>query len=337
MMKRKFPHNNFQTGQIDSTIKNNNTGKARSNYSNAIGNANSYQNSLKIERNKNAQCYLNVPTIPNNLNNKNTKKIEHINKKPPSNLYQKMQNDDQSKRHIDTKREKSEYEYSSTKMNIQQNQDSSTKKKSNSNQMESYETKKMVESKKSCIEATRNIFSVEESISTGIKMQLIYSLFGKSEFQSLTQLIFNLLNGKSVGPANKTDKSKCILFLDYLILRTKKLSYIIDSCIQDKSLLLRLLEKDRQEFELSVRNVKHIIYENIVESKNIQSFWHKCDILSEEINSIKNKRDIQNEIESEYESYNVIKAVTREKKINFNQKKKSIRDICLILSKLISK
>lgn len=338
MMKRKFPHNNFQTGQVDSTIKSNNSAKIRSNYSSVVSNTSPYRNLSKLEKSKNVQCYFNNgSTILNNFNNKNTKKVEHMNKKSSSSLYHKIQNDDQFKKNIDMKREKSEHEYSSKKTSIQHNQDYSSKKKNNPNKNQFYDTKKVVDLKKNYIEVTRNICPIEESISAGIKMQLIYSLLGKSEFQSLTQLIFNLLNEKSIGSIDKTDKSKCILFLDYLILRTKKLSYIIDSCIQDKSRLLRQLEKDRQEFKSFVRNIKHIIYEKIIDSKNIQSFWQKCDVLSEEINLIKNKKDIQSEIEREYESYNEMKTVTKEKKINFEKKKKSIYNICLLLSRLISK
>ncbi|KAH8583918.1 uncharacterized protein ELE39_002676 [Cryptosporidium sp. chipmunk genotype I] len=335
-MKRKFPHSNFQAGQTDNIVKNNNSTKVKSNYSSVVSNSIPYQYLSKTERNKNAHCYFNnSSSLPNSLNSRNSRKVEHTTTKFSGNLYQKIQNENQSKRQIDSKR--GENECSSTKIDFQQNQDCSNKKGINSNTSQLDESKKIIDLKKNNIELGRNISSVEESITTGIKLQLIYSLLCKSEFQSLTQLIFNLLNEKSTGSANKTDKSKCVLFLDYLILRTKKLSFIVDSYIQDKSILLKLLEQDKQIFRLSIKNIKHKIYEKIVDSKNIQSLWHKCDILSEEINLIKNKKDIQDEIENEYESYNEMKFVTKEKRINFNRKKKSIHDICLLLSRLISK
>ncbi|EAK88108.1 hypothetical protein [Cryptosporidium parvum Iowa II] len=231
MMKRKFPHN-FQTGQIDNIVKNSGTTKARSNYSNVNGNSSPYQYLPKIDRNKSTHCYLNSSsTLPNNLNSKNTKKVENTTKKFSSSLYQKIQNENQSKRPIDSKKEKNE-SGCSTKINPQQCQEYLNKKEINSSTGQLDERKKIVSSKKSHAEVGKNVSSVEESITVGIKMQLIYSLLCKSEFQSLTQLIFQLLSEKSVGLVNKTDKSKCILFLDYLILRTKKLSYIIDSLIQ---------------------------------------------------------------------------------------------------------
>ncbi|CUV06127.1 unnamed protein product [Cryptosporidium hominis] len=337
MMKRKFPHN-FQTGQIDNIVKNSGKTKARSNYSNVNGNSSPYQYLPKIDRNKSTHCYLNSSsTLPNNLNSKNTKKVENTTKKLSNSLYQKIQNENQSKRPIDSKKEKNESGYSSTKINPQQCQEYLNKKEINSSTGQLDERKKIVGLKKSHVEVGKNAFSVEESITVGIKMQLIYSLLCKSEFQSLTQLIFHLLSEKPVGLVNKTDKSKCILFLDYLILRTKKLSYIVDSLIQDRSILLKALEKDKQDLRLFIKNIKNTIYEKIVDSKNIQSFWHKCDVLSEELNLIKNKKNIQNEIEEEYESYNEIKSLTKEKRINLNGKKKSIYDICLLLSRLISK
>ncbi|KAK9172524.1 hypothetical protein CmeUKMEL1_13935 [Cryptosporidium meleagridis] len=333
-MKRKFPHN-FQTGQIDNTVKNNNTIKGRSNYSNVIGNSSPYQYLPKIDRNKNTHCYLSSSSgLPNNLNSKNTKKVENTTKKFSNSLYQKIQNENQSKRPIDSKKNEGGY---STKINPQQGQENLNKKEINSSTGQLDEKKKIVDLKKSHVEVGKNASSVEESITVGIKMQLIYSLLSKSEFQALTQLIFNLLSEKSVGSVNITDKSKCILFLDYLILRTKKLSYIVDSLIQDRLILLKALEKDKQDFRLFMKNIKNIVYEKIVDSKNIQSFWHKCDILSEELNLLKNKKDIQNEIEEEYNSYKEIKSLTKEKRINLNRKKKSIYDICLLLSRLISK
>lgn len=331
-MKRKFPHN-FQAGQVGHIAKGNSSARARSNYSNKTDATTPYQGLSKLERNKNAQCHLNNEHTPNNMNIKNIKKLDNSATKSSSSLHYKMQNENSSKKTNDTIRE-NEDGHSSTK-NIRHCQNNFNKKETNSCTNQLDENKKMLELKKNHMEVSKNISSVEEGISTGIKMQLTYSLLGKSEFQSLTQLVFSMLNENSVEIVNKIDKSKCILFLDYLILRTKKLSYLIDSSIQDRSISLKQLEKNKQDLTLFTKKIKHLIYEKIVESKSIQSLWQKCDVLSEEINSIKSK-DLRSEVEHENEQ-NEVKTIKLEEIPHFVGKMKSIRDYCLILSRLISK
>lgn len=332
-MKRKFPHS-FQAGQVGHITKSNSSARPRHNYSNTTGATTPYQNLSKIEKNKNAQCHFNNGQMSNDLDIKSIKKIENTTTKSSSGLHYKVQNYNSSKRNNDTKRE-NEDGHSSTK-NIRNSKGDFNKKETSSSTNQFDENKKMLELKKNQNEVSKNTSSVEEGISTGIKMQLTYSLLGKSEFQSLTQLVFSMLNQSSVELTNKIDKSKCILFLDYLILRTKKLSYLIDSSIQDRTISLKHLEKDKQKLTLFTKKIKHLMYGKILESKNIQSLWHKCDIFSEEINSIKSNKDIRSEIGHEYEQAED-KNIKSEEKTNFNGKIKSIRDFCLILSRLISK
>ncbi|KAJ1604903.1 hypothetical protein OJ252_3609 [Cryptosporidium canis] len=331
-MKRKFPHNH-QSGHISQITKSNSSNKSRDSYSHTSGNTTPYRSFPRPERKNSTSDHLDVGQVTNNQNNKNTKRPVYNTTRSSGNTYHKPQNGSASKRAVDVKKE-SEHKHSTKE--ARGSQTNSHRKETVSSEGKLDDNTKAHEPKKNNFEANKSANLVDEGVSAGINMQLTYSLLGKSEFQSFTQLIFNFLNGNSINEMSSADKSQCILLIDYLILRTKKLSYLIDSCIRDKLVLLKQLDENKQRLESYTKKINDLIYEKIVESEDIQSLWRKCDILSEEINNIKNIQDIQNDIEHERKKCEEFKATALQKKMNYDKATKSILCLCKALSRMIS-
>ncbi|KAF7457267.1 hypothetical protein HWI79_2222 [Cryptosporidium felis] len=336
-MKRKFSNNNIQVGG-ESVIKGDYSNQTKNSHSEFNSNNGNPYNFRRQDRNKkNSLNYNSTGQGSLDNSNKGGKRSEYLTKKLPSDLIQRVSSDAQNNRSQIIRRERGEkHLLKKERKDTQLDEQHPTHSKgNNTSSNQTSQRKNDIDAKKIETEASRGTVPVEDCISSGIRMQLVNNLLGKSEFQSLVQSVFNFLNSSS----NNVDaeRSKCILFLDYLILRTKKLSEMIESSIQDSSNLLNSLEEDEKKLKLQMSELKKKIYDNMINSNSIQSLWNKCEILSEQINSLKRRKDIQCEIESALVNRNEIKTSNIDRKKNFNNKIKLIKELCLLLSRLTSK
>lgn len=334
-MKRKFAYNNSQISQTDG-FNNINTSSYRGNYtynnSRTINGAS--QNVVKIDKNrKNFQNdYLNDQY----LNSARGSKITYT-PKGALNFVNQRTTINSQKRSLELKKGVEDI-------------DSTYKEKQNKrkhNLVELVEKEELLcsqtdvnknlESKRANLEI-KNLPSIEESISTGIRSQLIYSFMGKSEFLSLTQSIMCLLSfGRNkYNDELEVEKSRCILHLDHLILRAKKLNEILEiNALEEYELSganTEFTKKNLSEFQ----KFSELVNEEIIQMNFVHSSWDKCEALCESVNSMKDEKDIQDLIFQELIKINELNAEISKKKMKLSEKTRRARAFYEILLNLIS-
>ncbi|KAH8740006.1 hypothetical protein FG386_000833 [Cryptosporidium ryanae] len=193
--------------------------------------------------------------------------------------------------------------------------------------------------KKKNTELNKSLIPLEDCVSEGIKSQIMSSQMGRQELVLLAKSIISLFNIKEASDEDKifSEKTQCMLYLDYLELRARKISKAIEIYSSEKLFHLGLINTLSEIMKVELGNIKDLMNDRLSEESDIQSFWSRCEALSEKINLMKKRKDIEEEIKSEKFKCEEIELEITEKRVRFEEKLKKIDEICSLVTGLSSK
>ncbi|KAK6588760.1 hypothetical protein RS030_2208 [Cryptosporidium xiaoi] len=329
-MKRKYTQNNSQISHSDYYC-NNNVPSSRSNI-NFYNNVNEHIQNSKLDRGNKGSLYNGGLFMYTNKQNRSdiefqTRKTNSSTKRCANSVFSQRNN-------LDSQRLKEDF--------TSQNERRVRKITTESDLRESSNTKSHVDNsqnseQKKIVELNKNLTPVEGCVLEGIRSQITSSQMGRQELVSLARSIISLLNIKE-GNNNEilSEKTQCMLHLDLLELRVRKISKVIDIHSSEKSFHLELIRELERILDIQVNNIKALMADKISKESDMQSFWSKCESLSEKINSMQKKKDIEEEIRGEKLKCEKVELEISKKRASLEDKLKIIDGVCNMVTSLSS-